>query len=250
MLKGIYSAAAGMTSQMVLTDITANNLANLSTPGFKGTGANFKTFGEALVNRLGNNKSEEIGRFAQGAQVMNSTTNFRQGDLMQTGNTLDLALKGDGFFTVRQQNDTVVYTRAGSFTRDDEGYLSTPDGGRVQGDGGDILIPKGAREIEINSTGDVVVDGKAVDRIKVAQFENNQDLEHAGLNYFKTTAQPTGEADDVTVEQGYIERSNTNAITELVSSMTGLRVYEMLQRSIQMQNETLGKSVNEVGRVS
>jgi flagellar basal-body rod protein FlgF len=250
MLKGIYSAAAGMTSQMIQTDTIADNLANISTPGYKTTGVEFATFGDVLVQRIGGDQEQEIGRYAQGSQVLHSVTDFSQGDLNATGNPLDLALEGDGFFTIKlpDKNDAIVYSRAGNFTKNEEGILTTPTGGHVQGLSGDIVIPKNAKKIDILRNGDVLVDNNPVDKLKIAQFGNNQNLRRTGSSYY-TGAQPTGEVKGVTVEQGFIERSNANAITEMVNSMTGLRVYESLQKSIQMQNETLGKSVNEVGKV-
>lgn len=250
MLKGIYSAAAGMTSQMILTDTIANNLANVNTPGYKSTGVEFATFGEALVNRIGSFQQSMIGRYAQGSKVLGTMFNFAQGDLTPTGNPLDLALQGDGFFTVKlpDNNDAIVYTRAGNFTLDNNGFLTTATGGRVQGYNGDILIPKNTKTISIRKSGEVVADGTVIDVLKIAQFSTNQHLKRMGYSYF-TGLNPTGDVIDVSVEQGYLERSNANVITELVNSMTGLRVYETLQKSIQMQNETLGKSVNEVGRM-
>lgn len=251
MLKGIYSAAAGMTSQMIQTDVTANNLANLNTPGFKRVSLEFKTFGDALVKRIGTNPTKELGHYAQGSQVLKSVTNFSQGDMTQTGNVLDMSLKGDGFFTVRiPGNDATVYTRAGSFSRDEEGFLITPDGGRVQGYNGDILIPREAKKIVISAGGDIQVDDRNIAKLKIAQFQDQQKLEHIGSAYFKTLEDPTLDPQGVTVEQGYLERSNSNVIQEMVNNITGLRVYETMQRTIQMQSETLGKAVNDVGRVS
>lgn len=251
MLKGIYSAAAGMSSQMIMTDIGANNLANVNTAGFKEIKTDFKTFGEMLVKRIGNNQQVKLGNFAHGSQVLASVTDFTQGDLIQTGNPLDMGLKGDGFFSVRVLgNDAVVYTRCGSFTRDNEGFITTINGDRLQGYNGDILIPRNAKKITISKSGEIIADDKIIDTLKIAQFKNNQELKRIGASYYKILAQPENDVTGVTVEQGSLERSNANVITEMVNSMTGLRIYETLQKSIQMQNETLGKAVNDVGRVT
>lgn len=251
MLKGIYSAATGMTSQMIMTDITANNLANVNTPGFKEVGAKFQTFGRMLVNRVGNHEQKALGHFAQGSRLLSSVTDFAQGELAETGNPLDMALNGNGFFTVKiPANNAIVYTRNGSFTRDEEGFVTTTSGDRLQGFNGDILIPRDAKKIVLSAAGEVIVDDKVIDRLKIAQFANNQELKRIGSAYYKASGQPVEDLNPVTIQQGFVERSNSNVITELVNSMTGLRIYETLQKSIQMQNETLGKSVNEVGRMT
>ncbi len=250
MLKGMYAAAAGMASQMVLTDINANNLANVSTPGFKTVNVQFEPFGTVMLNRIGRSQEQALGTYAQGAQVYQSVTDFRPGDTFQTGNPLDLAIHGDGFFMIRgEDNSGLMYTRSGNFTRNEEGYVVASDGAHLQGEGGDIQIPKEAARIEINRNGDVLADGKNVGRIKIVQFDNPNTLERNGYNTFKTTSTPNVDVKNTFIEQGVLERSNANVITELVSSMTGVRMYELLQKSIQMQNETLGKAVNEVGRV-
>lgn len=251
MLRGIYSAAAGMTSQMMLTDMTADNLANVSTPGYKMSAIQFKTFGEALINRMGNNQPQLLGRFAQGNQVLHSVINFNQGDLQQTGNPLDLGIQGNGFFKVKlpYKNDAIAYTRAGEFTRDENGFITTHDGARLQGQNGDILIPRKASKIEISQYGEVVVDGKTIERIPLISFGDNNALKRIGNSMYTVGPEVNEEVAQAHIEQGFLESSNANVITELVNSMTGLRIYETLQKSIQMQNQTLEKAVNDVGRV-
>lgn len=251
MLRGIYSAASGMASQMFLSDITAHNIANINTPGFKGVGTDFKTFGDVIVERINNNEQVPLGEYALGSQVHRSITNFTQGDVQQTGNPLDLALRGDGFFVVKVSDmpERVLYTRGGNFTQDAEGFIVSQSGGKVQGESGDILIPRGTKKIEINNRGDVMADGRIIERLKIAQFQNSQTLKRLDATTYQATAEPLKfDSRPVSVEQGYLEKSNANVITELMNSMTGLRAYEILQRSVQMQNETLGKAVNDVGR--
>jgi flagellar basal-body rod protein FlgF len=183
--------------------------------------------------------------------VLSSVTNFTQGDLISTGNPLDLALKGEGFFTVKLNGtDTMLYTRSGNFTMDDAGFLTTTTGDRVQGLNGDIQIPRGTSKVEISPIGEVIANNQAIDRLVLAQFDDNQALKRIGSNYYQAIGQTPNPAVNLTVEQGALERANTNVITELVNSMTGLRIYEMLQKSVQMQSETLNKSVNDVGRVT
>ncbi len=250
MLKGIYSAASGMTSQMMLTDVVADNLANMNTPGYKASGVEFKPFGQTLIDYMGNNQTKPLGTMASGSEVMATVVNFAQGDLTQTGSPLDLALHGQGFFTVKvPQTGQILYTRAGNFTRDEKGYLITMDGERVQGDHGDILIPKGAKKIDISEIGEVKVDGNTVGKLKIAQFQNMLSLKRMGSSLFETTETPLPKISGVQVEQGFLERSNVNMISQMVNSISGLRTYETMQKTIQLQNETLQKSVNNVGTV-
>jgi flagellar basal-body rod protein FlgF len=248
MLRGIYSAAAGMTSQEIQANAIADNLANVTTPGFKHVTAQFQTFGEVLINRLSSNDQASLGSMAQGSQVMGTAIDFSQGQLTETGNPLDLSLNGEGFFVVKNAQGQELYTRAGNFTRDNSGYLATANGCHVQGNKGDILIPKGASKIQVSGSGDISVDGAVVDRLKIVRFAHNS-LERTGSSLYSAHEVPIADSSKTTVQQGFLEQSNANVVTELVNSITGMRAYETMQKSIQMQNETLDKSVNEVGRL-
>ncbi len=257
MIKGIYTAAAGMVTQMIQADITADNLANINTPGFKTSSAQFQSFGEALISRMSKQDGvNPIGKTSYGSQLYGSSINFQAGDLVQTGNPLDLAIHGDGFFVVKPQGSTEnIYTRAGNFTQSPEGKVITPEGAVLQLDKGegqmvDAVIPKGARQIAINNQGELRVDGNLLGKIKVAQFEDPHALKRLGAATFSSEKPPLAQATQVTLEQGFIERSNGNAISELVNSMTGLRAYETMQKSISFQNQTLEKLMNEVGKSS
>jgi len=234
---------------MVMNDTLADNVANISTPGYKQSGLQFQAFGETLIQSMGAGGAQELGTIAQGSQVSGSRINFTQGDLLQTGNPLDLAIKGNGFFTLKMPDGSVGYTRAGNFTRDAKGYLSTENGARVQGTKGDIVIPASTQKIEITSSGDVRLDNNTVGKLQIAQFQNMQDLQKMSASVFTTTDAPLPTTTNETVVQGFLEHSNANAVKEMVNSITGLRAYETLQKSIQMQNDTLDKAINQVGSV-
>ncbi len=251
MLRGIYSAAAGMTTQMLLNDVVADNLANLNTPGYKQSGAQFQSFGEVLMGQVSDAGKNSLGTLAMGSDLMGTAINYQQGDLVQTGNPLDLGLRGDGFFVVKDAaTNTSYYTRAGNFTMDSAGYITTNQGQRLQGMKGDIMVPLKTKDIVISNDGTVTADGKALDKVMLASFNNNQGLSRLGSTLYSSTEKPSLNSQTVSIEQGTIERSNANIITQMVNSMTGMRVYEGLQRGIQMQDETLQKSVNDVGRLS
>lgn len=244
MLKGIYTAASGMTSQLMMGDMNADNIANINTIGYKRINAKFQSY---LSEKM--NSTDPAGSTGNGSEVSGTRITFDQGDLMTTGNPLDVAINGEGWFTIKNpEKDDVAYTRAGNFTRDAQGYLVTLNGYRVQGKSGDIQIPPSVKTIQILETGEVSLDGKSADSLKIAQFEDNNVLKRQGYSMYKTDVDPKDAATDLVVLQGTLERSNANVIEEMVTSMNGMRTYESLQKTIQMQNETLGKAVNEVGR--
>jgi flagellar basal-body rod protein FlgF len=254
MLKGLYTAASGMLTVMMSTDAMANNLANANTTGFKGSKMNFKAFPELLMSRIDSNGSSQLGGgISLGNQVHGSFVDFSPGAMRKTGNPLDLALHGDGFFEVKSAVDDQRYlTRGGDFTINNEGFLTTSRGDYVQGEGGNISVTgKNKGIITITESGVVNVNNAPVGKLVVKQFKNNQALEKVsdGL-YRETPASETrqpGENSSFSIEQGVLEGSNVNAVAELVNNIQGMRLYEALQKNIRMHNDTLEKTVTEVG---
>ena len=136
MIRGLYTAAAGMIANTLAGDVRANNLANVSTAGFKRNGVNFQSFPEMLIRRFSQGEGQAVGGVMTGAKVRETVITFMQGQLHTTGNTFDLALEGDGFFTLKESTDpnsATSYTRAGNFTINADGYLTTLSGQHVQG---------------------------------------------------------------------------------------------------------------------
>ncbi|MEM0951580.1 MAG: flagellar hook-basal body protein [Cyanobacteria bacterium P01_H01_bin.74] len=255
MLKGLYTAASGMLSIAMATDSMANNLANVNTVGFKGSDANFKMFSEMFMKRLDGSGKSDIGSIALGSQLHSTFVDFTAGSFRETGNPLDLAIHGDGFFQVRSAADNQLYlTKAGNFTIDQEGFLVTATGDYVQGEDGNIQVaqPGQGGEIVISTNGTVTVGNNTVDRIALKYYENNQALEKVSDALYRETSGslaidvPANESS--LIQQGELEGSNINAISELVNNIQGMRLYEALQRNIRTHNETLGKAVNEVGQ--
>lgn len=273
LLRGLYTAAAGMLTRGIWKDITANNLANLTTPGFKRDFPVFRGFPEMLVARItdivsdrmsagvprpmrgGYRERVPVGSLGIGVDFEGIATDSSQGPLIETGNPLDLALDGGGFFVVETPNGE-RYTRNGSFTLDDQGYLITHEGFRVIGDDGPVAIPVAGRpraDLEITETGEVLLAGQRVGRLRIAQFQNPAGLTKEGNGLFSASAgasmipgSPGGFS--MVVRQGFLEMSNVNSITELVSMIECLRAYETNQKAIAFFDQTLEKAVNEVGR--
>ena len=252
MLRGLYTAASGMLAQTVATDTLANNLANVSTVGYKNNKVNFQAFPEMLISRMSNQGQQDVGSIMTGSGVRSSVVDFSTGTLRATGNPLDLAMEGDAFFTVRdQKTNETYYTKAGNFTADTQGFLTTLNGDRVQGLNGDIALNLQDGEITISKQGQVATKGGAIDRLKVAHFPNNNVLEKVGDTKFRAVDTQGMNAKAETgfqVLQGTVELSNTNPIGELINNIQGLRLYEALQKNIKVSNDTLQKAVNDVGR--
>lgn len=255
MVKGIYTAASGMITQYKKMDVVSNNIANAGTTGYKKDAVITEAFGEVLVKKI-NDPSEptprNIGTMSMGAKVDNVFTNFSQGSLIKTESPFDLAIEKEGFMAVSVVNDlgqTVErYTRDGGLTVTNTGQLVTNSGNAVLGNNGPIQLPSSG-DLVINDTGDIFVDGQYLDRIKLVDFEDKTSLRKIGDNLFATTAESAEKDFSGRVLQGYLEGSNVNVVKEMVEMINVSRAYESSQKVLQANDETLGKAVNEVGKL-
>lgn len=256
MLKGLYTAAAGMLAVTTANDILASNLANVNTIAFKGSKVNFQTFPDMLMNRINNQSQQPVGSLTTGSQVFESYNSFAPGAIMQTGNPFDLAIQGDGFLTVKNNAGQSYYTRAGNLTINEQGFLTTVDGALVQGKLGNIQLSQDGGPFSVNTQGSIIGRTGVIDQLQIARFENNHLLSKVSDNLYETTPAvrklpdlPSGAALPCTINSGSLEASNINPVAELVNTIQGQRLYEALQKSISNQNDTLKKAVNEVGQV-
>ncbi len=250
MLKGIYTAAAGMLTTNTAIDTLANNLANVNTVGFKANRLSYQTFPEMMLNKVENNEKTAIGSLVNGSQIYGSYVNFAPGGIQQTGNPLDLAIHGNGFFHVKTADGTSLYTRAGNFTMDSNGYLVTPGGEFVQGQSGNIQLNMADGPFTISENGTISAKGQNVNQIGLVEFQDKQTLQKLSDNLYQATSASVVSTDPPksVIQQGALEQSNVNPISELVNNIQGMRLYEALQKNIHMHNDALGKTVNEVGR--
>jgi flagellar basal-body rod protein FlgG len=171
-------------------------------------------------------------------------TNFTQGDLRTTGNPLDVALEGRGFFAV-QTADGVAYTRQGTFSLNPEGMLVTAQGLPVLGDKGPLRLPQG--KIEIDATGQVRVGGTVLDRLRVVDLPQPYALEKRGDSLFRALVpQPSETTANAVVRQGTIETANVEPVRLLVSVIETSRAYEAYQKVMQAFNDTAGRAVNDI----
>lgn len=256
MVKGLYTAYTGMINQQNRLDVLTNNLANSATSGFKAEGATSQSFDEVMAVKIKDTSSayvnKRIGAMSMGVKIGETYTDYGQGSFRTTGNTFDLALEGEGFFGVSFTNkageQSIKYTRDGSFTLTNDGYLVTKDGDFVQGTNGNIRINPNA-EVSIDSMGNIYEDGVLTAQLEIVDFEDYDYLEKYGENMYDAVEGATVTESEANTHQGYLETSNVNVISEMVEMITVTRAYETNQKVIQTIDSTLDKAVNTVGRV-
>ena len=229
-------AVNGLLRQEQRFNLIANNLSNIQTAGFK---KDVPVFSKIL--------SQSTDRFGgSGNQV--SVTLFQQGDLQRTGNELNLAIEGEGFFKVRTPYG-VRYTHNGNFALNQAGVLIDGNGFPVMGRRDEIGL-RGGKTIQVQSNGTVQVDGQEVDRISLVTFADLQAIQKEGHTYFRAAeGQEEIEASSGQVVQGSLESANVNGTEEMIRLIDAQRSFEACQRVIRAQDELNGKAVNELGRV-
>jgi flagellar basal-body rod protein FlgF len=256
MLQSLKVSEAGLIGQEQKVSVLANNLANASTPGFKRMLATHRVDPPPAPGLIGVPARAlppaEPNVLMPGGLLQTVTAvDLSPGPMQPTGNALDVAVDGDGFFVV-QTAQGERYTRNGAFSLDGENRLVTQVGEAVLGDGGPIEIPPGAL-LEIATDGTVRADGSELGRLRLVRPLNGQALTPDGATNFATAPgagapQPVPE-EARRVAPGFLEGSNTNPISELVAMITAQRVFEAGQRVISTTDETLGKNINEIPRV-
>ncbi|MEW6220155.1 MAG: flagellar basal-body rod protein FlgF [Thermodesulfobacteriota bacterium] len=216
----------------------ANNLANVNTAGFKRDGM---TFWEMIFR-------SHSGRMRVG-KASRVVTDHGPGALRQTGNPLDMAIDGDGFFRIQSPRG-VRYSRAGQFTRSAAGELVTRDGYPVLGEGGPIALPNGT--VGVGLDGRITVDGVEVDRLAVVTFPEMAALEKDGDSLFRVKEGAPGEeaAAAPVVQQGYVEESNVNMIQETTGMIDLFRAFELQQRVIRTIDEVDEQAIQRVGSMT
>ena len=259
MYTGLYAAVSGSLAHEKRLAILTNNLANANTAGFKGDRPVFQVNPlPVVVGPLPASDGSGVvmtsldrlqGRDSPQTQLSAVHTDYTQGDLRTTGNPLDVALAGRGFFTV-QTADGVAYTRQGTFSLNADGVVVTTKGLPVLGDKGPLRLPQG--KIEIDTTGRVLVDGTFVDRLQVVDFLPPYAIEKQGDTLFRAVVpNPPATTASTVVRQGALETANVEPVRLLVSVMETSRAYEAYQKVIQAFNDTAGRAVNDIaGRAS
>ncbi|MGB5949607.1 MAG: flagellar basal-body rod protein FlgG [Parvibaculum sp.] len=259
-MQSLSIAATGMMAQQLNVEVISNNIANMSTSGFKRQRAEFQDLLYQNLRRVGTNSSDTGTIVPSGVQVglgVKTGAVYRimsQGDMNNTGNKLDLAIQGRGYFRVQLPSGEDAYTRAGNFQLSPQGQIVTSDGYTVQPG---ITIPPTATDITISKDGQVqaTIPGQTtpqiVGQLELSVFQNEGGLDPQGDNLFLETAAsgaPTTGAPASTgfgsLQQGFLETSNVNAVTEISDLITAQRAYEMNAKVITASDEMMSVASN------
>lgn len=189
-----------------------------------------------------------IGTASAGVRLDRIVTNFTQGNLVETGNPLDFALKGEGFFKVYNGQEE-MYTRDGSFTINENRELITTEGHLVIGQYGSIVL--GEENFEVNEMGQIIQNGEIIDTLDIVKLENIEDLRKQGNNVYKISEGSTAQESQFEGQllTGYVEGSNVDAVKEMVKMISLMRSFESSQKMVKYQDEMLGKAINEIAKL-
>lgn len=259
-MRSLDIAATGMQAQSTNVEVISNNIANMTTTGFKRRRAEFQDLIYQNLRRVGSNSSDAGSIVPAGAQIglgVKTAAIYRineQGNLQQTSNVFDLAIRGNGFFQVTLPSGETAYTRDGTFALSPDGQIITSDGYIVQPG---ITVPSNATNVAINASGQVQVtlDGQTapalVGQIQIAVFPNATGLDAQGDNLLLQT---TASGNPVTgtpaspgfgsVQQGFVETSNVNVVSEITNLITAQRAYEMNSKVITTSDQMLSTLTN------
>ncbi|RKL68026.1 flagellar biosynthesis protein FlgC [Salipaludibacillus neizhouensis] len=273
MLRGLYAAGAGMISQQRKQEMLSNNIANINTPGYKEDQGSLRTFPDMMIKALGTDHiqttgSNHVGTLATGVYMQEQTPNFTQGDIQETGNNTDVALlqalvpineetDEEAMLVFETQNDNgdIRYTRNGNFAIDSQGTLTNSSGHYILGvDGNPITVNN--ENITINSEGQIFsAEQDLLGQINVAVVTDPGQLVKEGEGLFRYDGDndvvTAVDNDEVTfqLQQGFVERSNVDATRTMTEMMTALRTFEANQKVLQAYDQTMQRTVNDVGKI-
>jgi len=261
MIRSIWTGTTGMNTQQLAMDVIANNLANVSTTGFKKSNTSFKDLLYETIKVPGSQTSADTEsptgiQVGIGVRPDAVAKVFTQGDLIGTENELDVAIDGNGFFEVELPNGNNAFTRAGNFKRDSTGQVTTSNGYPIIPA---ITIPEGSRNITISETGVVSAilgddtESTEIGTMELSIFTNDQGLRSLGDNLFQESASsgvatPGTPGDDGygVLIQAFLEGSNVNIVSEVAYMITTQRAYEINSKTIQTSDEMMQATVNLV----
>lgn len=259
MLRALWTAASGMTAQQLNVDNIANNLANVNTTGFKKMRIDYQDLYYQTIQEPGAPTAEGIQtptglQIGLGTIPASTTKIFSTGDFQQTGNSLDLAIEGNGFFKVTMPDGTIGYSRAGSFRLDSQSRVVTTEGFLLEPA---LTLPTDTQDITVGTDGTVsalsagATTPTSVGTLELASFVNPAGLKNLGHNLYGETAAsgtPTSAAPGTTgmgqIRQGILEMSNVSVVDEMVTMISAQRAYEMASKAIQTADEMIRISNN------
>ncbi|MGR3317841.1 MAG: flagellar hook-basal body protein [Candidatus Anammoxibacter sp.] len=230
MIVGLYTSATGKMAMAKNLEVISRNLANVNTTGFKRNVAVFRTF-------LENDPS------VPGASLARVEINHSQGSIKGTGNKLDLAIYGNGYFAL-DTGDGMRYSRNGHFRLNGDMEIVNDVGWKLEGESGVIKLPRNAKDVMINDEGAVMVDGVRISKINIVDFANKEVLKEAGNSSFRTNPNNRVDiAEGYVVQQGFLETSNVSVIDEMVNMMSNMRTFQANNSVSRTINGTLEKLI-------
>ena len=268
MNRGLYAAASAMLVQETNLDVITHNLANVDTPGYKrrvSANADFSahldriekvsedsetkilTYPPFQMNWKGR---QTIGTLALSSIFSEDVMDATPGVVKHTGNPLDIAIDGSGFFAVADSDGNTYYTREGNFMLSGTNNIVTPEGLLLQGTGGEITIAAGARSIEVTRTGQILVNGDVAGQVAVFNFDNPTYLRQLGGNLLSPTEQ-SGDAqavNNVRVFSGSLEMSNVGVVEEMTRMIEAQRIYEGASKALTTHDEQTTKLITSYSR--
>jgi flagellar basal-body rod protein FlgF len=236
---GYYAACSALVTRMQALDTIANNLANASTTGYRSEQNMFSSVLAGAKGTSGTALNQAINSYG----VMGgSTLDFSEGSLQTTGNNLDMAIEGKGFFVIQTANGP-MYTRNGNFQVSATGQLITATGDAVMGDRGVLNLPPGP--VSIASDGTISSNNAVVGRLKIVEFPAATQITSAGGDYYSAPANTAAPAAASSVRQGVLESSNVNPVEGMVELITAQRSAETMQKALGMFNSEMDKTATQ-----
>jgi flagellar basal-body rod protein FlgF len=238
MLQGYYSAASAMRAALENQDVLAANLAHAGVPGYRRQSLAFESF-VAPNEPTGTATAMPL----HGTRSAQTYTTFTAGDPQYTGNPLEVAIQGDGFFVLDGPRGP-LYTRNGQFLLNPQGEIISHNGSRVRGEGGPLRIPPNAASITIAQDGTVQADNVPVGKLRLVTFDDPSKLARAGTTLFEAPPTTQPRATGAAVRQGYREGSNVQVVNEMVQMISGMRQYEAAARALRSMSDAMQQRIN------
>jgi flagellar basal-body rod protein FlgF len=242
-----------MLAEDAAQQVIAQNLANVNTTGYKEEVPRFASFQENLV-ACSDDTGTSLGSLGSGSEMTGTFTDFSDGPLQQTGSNLDIAMRGDAYFSV-QTNNGIQYSRDGALALSSEGVLVQAASGLPVLDttGRPISVPGKSKQVTIDPSGNVEIDGKSAGDIGLFSITAIDNPTKVGGNLISTTDTPTvldpAKTTMPPIEPGFLESSNVNIVREMVTMIACTRAYEANAKTLQAHDEILDKAVSDVGKV-
>ncbi|WP_026506896.1 flagellar hook-basal body protein [Butyrivibrio sp. MC2013] len=267
MVKGLYTAWTAMINEQHRMDVATNNLANANTTAYKKEGSSQQTFREQLALKIKDTSEpgtypRREGYIVPGVRIGEEYTDWTEGPMKNTDNTWDLAISGKGFFAIDYTSKTdnvadhirgqrtTMYTRDGNLTLTAAGELVTQDGDFVLDTEDQHIVVDPTKDAQVNTHGEIIQDGEVVATIGRFDFEDYDTLAKYGENLYEPTVEAVRTtAPNAVIVQGFLEQSNVSVVDEMVNIINIQRHYEAAATLIQTADDTLGKAVEQIGRI-